>query len=145
MDKMMKAVVLDKPTKGEEIVLSEIAVPEVIPGWVLVKVKAFGMNHSEAILRKFEIENDYIHKPIIPGIECVGEIEDLLTADGKKDKRSPLLWAAWAGALTAVMRNMHCFRFTMYSLWILPFHGKRWLQFRRLISRRGVPCFNASG
>ena len=76
MDKMMKAVVLDKPTKGEEVVLSEIAVPEVMPGWVLVKVKAFGMNHSEAILREFEIENDYIHKPIIPGIECVGEIED---------------------------------------------------------------------
>ena len=32
MDKMMKAVVLDKPTKGEEVVLSEIAVPEVMPG-----------------------------------------------------------------------------------------------------------------
>ena len=76
MEKMMKAVVLDKPTKGEEVVLSEIAIPEVMPGWVLVKVKAFGMNHSEAILREFEIENDYIQKPIIPGIECVGEIEN---------------------------------------------------------------------
>ena len=71
MEKMMKAVVLDKPTKGEEVVLSEIDIPEVRPGWVLVKVQAFGMNHSEAILREFEIENDYIQKPIIPGIECV--------------------------------------------------------------------------
>ena len=76
MENTMKAVVLDKPTKGEDVVLSEIAVPEARPGWVLVKVKAFGMNHSEAILREFEIENDYIQKPIIPGIECVGEIED---------------------------------------------------------------------
>ena len=76
MENMMKAVVLDKPTKGEDVLLSEIAVPKVKPGWVLVKVKAFGMNHSEAILREFEIENDYIQKPIIPGIECVGEIED---------------------------------------------------------------------
>ena len=74
MDKMMKAVVLTKPTRGEDVVLSEIPVPEVKPGWVLVKVKAFGMNHSEEILREFEIENDYIRKPIIPGIECVGEI-----------------------------------------------------------------------
>ena len=46
------------------------------PGWVLVRVRAFGMNHSEQILREFEIENDYIQKPIVPGIECVGEIAD---------------------------------------------------------------------
>lgn len=72
----MKAVVLTKPTKAEDIVLSEVEVPKVKSGWVLVKVKAFGLNHSEQILREFEIENDYINKPIIPGIECVGEIAD---------------------------------------------------------------------
>ena len=72
----MKAVVLTKPTKAEAIVLSEVEVPTVKPGWVLVKIKAFGLNHSEQILREFEIENDYINKPIIPGIECVGEIAD---------------------------------------------------------------------
>ncbi len=38
------------------------------------EVKAFGMNHSEEILREFEILNNYIRKPIVPGIECVGEI-----------------------------------------------------------------------
>ena len=76
MDKMMKAVVLMGSTKGEDVVLTDIVVPEAGPGWVLVKIKAFGMNHSEAILREFEIENDYIKKPIVPGIECVGEIED---------------------------------------------------------------------
>lgn len=70
----MKAVVLTKPTKGEDVILSQIPVPEVRPGWVLIRVRAFGMNHSEQILREFEIENDYIRKPIIPGIECVGEI-----------------------------------------------------------------------
>ncbi|MBF0996050.1 MAG: zinc-binding dehydrogenase [Lachnospiraceae bacterium] len=70
----MKAVMIDKPTKGEYVVLSKTAVPEEKPGWVVVKVKAFGMNHSEEILREFEIQNDYIQKPIIPGIECVGEI-----------------------------------------------------------------------
>lgn len=72
----MKAVVLTKPTKAENIVLSEVEVPMVKPGWVLVKIKAFGLNHSEQILREFEIENDYINKPIIPGIECVGEVAD---------------------------------------------------------------------
>ena len=72
----MKAVVLDKITEGKDIVLSEIPVPEVRPGWVLVKVKAFGLNHSEKLLRLNEIRADYIQKPIIPGIECVGEIVD---------------------------------------------------------------------
>ena len=76
MKKIMKAVLLEGPTQGKDVVLSETPVPEVRPGWVLVKVCAFGMNHSEQILREFEIENSYIQKPIIPGIECVGEIAD---------------------------------------------------------------------
>lgn len=70
----MKAVVLDKITEGKDIVLSDIPVPAVRPGWVLVKVRAFGLNHSEKLLRLNEIRADYIQKPIVPGIECVGEI-----------------------------------------------------------------------
>ena len=76
MDKMMKAVVLNDITEAKDVSLSEIPVPEVQPGWVLVRVRAFGMNHSEQILRMNEIKADYIRKPIIPGIECVGEIVD---------------------------------------------------------------------
>lgn len=72
----MKAVVLMEPTPAENVVLSEVNVPQARPGWVLVKVKAFGLNHSEQILRLSEIKADYIHKPIIPGIECVGEVAD---------------------------------------------------------------------
>ena len=87
MKRVMKAVVLTKPAKGEDVVLSDIAVPEVKPGWVLVKVKAFGMNHSEAILREFEIKKDYINKPIIPGIECVGEIADAFDSGLEKGQK----------------------------------------------------------
>ena len=74
--KMMKAVVLMEPARAEEVKLTDFPIPEVRPGWVLVKVKAFGMNHSEQTLRQSEIRADYIQKPIIPGIECVGEIAD---------------------------------------------------------------------
>lgn len=74
--KTMKAVVLDRVTEVSDITLSEYPVPEVRPGWVLIKVKAFGLNHSEQILRLNEIRADYIQKPVIPGIECVGEIVD---------------------------------------------------------------------
>ena len=72
----MKAVVLDRITEAKDIVLSEVPIPEARPGWVLVRVRAFGLNHSEKILRLNEIRADYIQKPVIPGIECVGEIAD---------------------------------------------------------------------
>jgi len=72
----MKAVVLNSVTKAEDVALSEYPMPQAKPGWAVVKVKAFGMNHSEQILRLSEIRADYIQKPVIPGIECVGEIED---------------------------------------------------------------------
>ncbi len=72
----MKAIVLEKCCKAEELHVSEIPVPKVKPGWVLVKVHAAGLNHSEALLRMFEASNDYINTPIVPGIECVGEIAD---------------------------------------------------------------------
>ena len=74
--KTMKAVLLDQITEAKDIVLSECPIPEARPGWVLVKLKAFGLNHSEKLLRRNEIRADYIQKPIIPGIECVGEIAD---------------------------------------------------------------------
>ncbi len=74
--KAMKAVLLDRITEGKDIVLSDCPVPEVKPGWVLIKVKAFGLNHSEQILRRSEINAAYIQKPVIPGIECAGEVAD---------------------------------------------------------------------
>ena len=72
----MKVVLIDKITEGKDIVLSDAPIPSVHPGWVLVKVRAFGLNHSEKLLRLNEIRADYIQKPVIPGIECVGEIAD---------------------------------------------------------------------
>ena len=72
----MKAVVLDKTTEAKDIILSECPIPDVRPGWVLVKVQSFGLNNSEQILRLNEIKAPYIQKPIIPGIECAGEIAD---------------------------------------------------------------------
>lgn len=72
----MKAVVLTKPCEAEEMILTDVPVPQVTPGWVLVRVKAFGINHSEVLLRQFEVAQPYINKPIIPGIECVGEVVD---------------------------------------------------------------------
>ncbi|MDE5785128.1 MAG: alcohol dehydrogenase catalytic domain-containing protein, partial [Duncaniella sp.] len=72
----MKAVVLTQPCKAEEMRVTEVPVPEVRPGTVLIKVESFGLNHSEVLLRQFEVAQPYIRKPVIPGIECVGVVAD---------------------------------------------------------------------
>ncbi len=72
----MKAVVLEKTCKPEDLNVSEVEMPEVKPDWVLVKVLGFGINRAEVILRDYEADEDYINLPVIPGIECVGEIVD---------------------------------------------------------------------
>ncbi len=83
----MKAVVLNGITPAEQVKLTEVPIPQVKPGWVLVKVRAFGMNHSEQVLRLSEIEAPYIQKPVIPGIECVGEIADPSDSGWKVDQK----------------------------------------------------------
>lgn len=80
----MKALQLKGITHSDEINLTEVPVPKTRDGWVLVRVKAFGMNHSEKILRLSEIEADYIRKPIIPGIELAGIVEDPSDTDFRK-------------------------------------------------------------
>ncbi len=77
----MKAIVINGCCKAEDLQASEIPVPKVRPGWVLVKVHAAGLNHSEALLRMYEADNDYINTPIVPGIECVGEVADASDTD----------------------------------------------------------------
>lgn len=72
----MKAIVIEKCCKAEDLHVVEIPRPEACPGWGVVKIHAAGLNHSEAILRMHEADADYINTPIVPGIECVGEIAD---------------------------------------------------------------------
>lgn len=83
----MKAVVLHGITPSDKIQITEVPTPRAVPGWVVVKIRAFGLNHSEQILRLNEIRADYIQKPIIPGIECVGEIADAGDSNFKKGQK----------------------------------------------------------
>ncbi len=119
----MKAVVLTGPARGDEVSLTEYPVPKVRPGWVLVKVKAFGMNHSEQILRQGEIRADYIQKPLVPGIECVGEIADPSTVPLKRGRKWQLLWAAWGGVSMEAMESMLSCLFIMCFPLFLLFPG----------------------
>ncbi len=72
----MKAVVLYKTCSPLELTVSEIPIPQVKPGWVLIRVKAFGLNRSELMMREYEGNAPYITLPRVLGIECAGEIAD---------------------------------------------------------------------
>lgn len=68
----MKAVVLIQTGAPEVLQLIEVPIPAVKPGWVLIQVKAFGLNRSELMMRQYEGNAPYIQLPRILGIECVG-------------------------------------------------------------------------
>lgn len=87
MVNLMKAVIIDKVTPAANIRISEVEIPKIKPGWVLIKVKAFGLNYSEKILRLEEINESYIQKPVIPGIECVGIIENPSDSNFQKGQK----------------------------------------------------------
>ncbi|MEI2465758.1 zinc-binding dehydrogenase [Niallia taxi] len=55
------------------------------PGWVLVKIKAFGINRSEIYTRQGHSPS--VKLPRIIGIECVGEIADPSDSTMKKGQR----------------------------------------------------------
>lgn len=70
----MKAAVTTRPGEPEVIQIREVPIPEVKPGWVLIQVKAFGLNRSELFTRRGNSPG--VTFPIIQGIECVGVIEN---------------------------------------------------------------------
>jgi len=83
----MRAVILNGTCEPQDMKIAQMDSPKVKPGWVLVKVKAFGLNHSEIVLRKYEADAPYIKKPIVPGIECAGVIEDPSDSHFKKGEK----------------------------------------------------------
>ena len=71
----MKAIILDHPGPPEVLQIREIPTPVVRPGWVRVRVKAFGLNRSEMFTRQGH-SGAAVQFPRVLGIECVGVVED---------------------------------------------------------------------
>jgi NADPH:quinone reductase-like Zn-dependent oxidoreductase len=71
---MMKAAVTSVAGDPQVIKIQEVPQPVVQSGWVLVKVKAFGLNRSELFTRRGD--SPAVTFPRIQGIECVGIVEN---------------------------------------------------------------------
>ncbi|MEQ9383367.1 MAG: zinc-binding alcohol dehydrogenase family protein [Imperialibacter sp.] len=69
----MKAAVTTSPGNPNVIQVQEVPKPDVKSGWVLIRVKAFGLNRSELFTRRGDSPG--VQFPRIQGIECVGVVE----------------------------------------------------------------------
>ena len=72
---VMRAVVLTEPGPVENLVLRNVPIPNPQPGWVLIRVMAFGLNRSELFTR-LGFSGDAVSYPRILGIEAAGEVMD---------------------------------------------------------------------
>lgn len=75
----MKAVVIKEAGGPEKLIYQDVPMPKVKPGWTLIKVKGFGVNHSEIFTRKGLSLT--VKFPRILGIECVGVVAKTSTPD----------------------------------------------------------------
>ncbi|GFF28828.1 quinone oxidoreductase [Aspergillus udagawae] len=66
----MKAIIIEKFGGPESLVIQEVPTPEPRQGEVVIRIKAFGINHAEMHMRKGE----WAEWVPISGIECVGEV-----------------------------------------------------------------------
>ena len=70
----MRAVVVTRPGGLDALEIKDVRVPVRKPGWVRIKVKAFGVNESEITTRKGQSDAQVTY-PRVPGIEAVGEVD----------------------------------------------------------------------
>lgn len=81
----MKAAVIKIAGGAENIQIEERPVPTPAEDWVLIKVKAFGLNRSELMTRKGLSPN--VRFPRVLGIECVGEVQHDPTGEFKPGQK----------------------------------------------------------
>ena len=68
----MKAVKIYQAGGPEQLIYQDVPTPDIKEGWSLVKIKGFGINHSEIFTR--DGKSPSVQFPRILGIECVGEV-----------------------------------------------------------------------
>jgi len=71
----MKAVKIYQAGGPEQLIYQDVPTPDIKEGWSLVKIKGFGINHSEIFTR--EGKSPSVQFPRILGIERVFTLEQV--------------------------------------------------------------------
>ena len=82
----MRAVVVTRPGGLDALEIKDVPVLVRKPGWVRIKVKAFGVNESEVTTRKGESDAEVTY-PRVPGIEGVGVVDEADEGSGLRPGR----------------------------------------------------------
>jgi len=103
----MKAVVVHEPGGPEVLHAEERPIPQARPGWILVRVRAFGLNRSELITRAGG-SGEAVHFPRVLGIECAGEVVEAPDSELQPGRGYSRRWAGWAATTTAATSSTRC-------------------------------------
>ena len=79
----MKAILIKEKGGPDNLVLAEYPSPRPMEGFVLVQVKAFGINHAEIYMRR----GDWGDTTDIIGIECVGVVVEDPSGEYKEGQK----------------------------------------------------------
>jgi NADPH:quinone reductase-like Zn-dependent oxidoreductase len=88
----MKAAVIRKPGGPEVLKIETLPVPKPKQGWVLIRIKAFGLNRSELFTRQGLSPG--VQFPRVLGIEAAGIVEE---APGGEFKKGDVVATAMGG------------------------------------------------
>ncbi|MFB6845280.1 alcohol dehydrogenase catalytic domain-containing protein [Streptomyces sp. NPDC056373] len=113
----MRAVVVTRPGGMEALQIKDVPVPVRKPGWVRIKVKAFGVNESEVTTRKGESDAEVTY-PRIPGIEGVGIVDE---ADDDSGLRPGQQVATMMGGMGRSYDGAYAQYVTVPAAQVIPF------------------------
>ncbi|MFE9819939.1 alcohol dehydrogenase catalytic domain-containing protein [Streptomyces sp. NPDC005773] len=113
----MRAVVVTRPGGLDALEIKDVPVPVRKPGWVRIRVKAFGVNESEVTTRKGESDAEVTY-PRVPGIEGVGVVEE---ADGAGGLRPGQQVATMMGNMGRSFDGAYAQYVTVPAAQVIPF------------------------
>jgi NADPH:quinone reductase-like Zn-dependent oxidoreductase len=117
MAETMRAVVLDAPGPPEALVIRDLPVPKPAKGWVLIRVKAFGLNRSELHMRLGLAEG--VTFPRVPGIEAAGVVEECPGGEFVKGQQVAALMGGMGRAFDGGYAEYTC----VPASQVVPFHS----------------------
>lgn len=113
----MRAVVVTRPGGLDALEIKDVPVPVRKPGWVRIKVKAFGVNESEVTTRKGESAAEVTY-PRIPGIEGAGVVDE---ADADSGLRPGQQVATMMGGMGRSYDGAYAQYVTVPAQQVIPF------------------------
>ncbi|WP_449349892.1 alcohol dehydrogenase catalytic domain-containing protein, partial [Streptomyces shaanxiensis] len=115
----MPAVVVTRPGGLDALEIKDVPVPVRKPGWVRIRVKAFGVNESEVTTRKGESDAEVTY-PRVPGIEGVGVVDE---ADEDSGLRSGQQVATMMGGMGRSYDGAYAQYLTVPAAQVIPFES----------------------